>query len=170
MKNMNPRSKPWQVSTYARDMKAKRLAEEALSIEDFLNELAFDPPEEMPEEEMIEIVAHEAKEEGIFIGQNEYDKISDWIYANLYPDQQMEALNLRPGKMEWLFNFDGGGWNAVYAASKKEALEALKKKMGDSKYKITRISVKNPEDFSKDEHPGHTVISKLSNHDLPGLS
>ena len=31
---------------------------------------------------------------------------------------------------EWMFNFSGGGWNTVWAASQEEAIEKVNKEFG----------------------------------------
>jgi hypothetical protein len=33
-------------------------------------------------------------------------------------------------KAEWMFTFEGGGWNAVWAVSKKEAIKLANEKYG----------------------------------------
>jgi hypothetical protein len=36
-------------------------------------------------------------------------------------------------KVEWMFTFEGGGWNAVFAVSREEAIKLANEKYGNLK-------------------------------------
>jgi len=63
--------------------------------------------------------------------------------------EEIRKLNETSAKDEWMFEFEGGGWNTVRAKSKKEAIVKIKKEYGKMKpkYSTVRLAIDHQRDY-----------------------